>query len=76
MKLVRHIALAASAFALSATPVLAADAKADLARAASPVGQTEQVGDDEEGGGWILWALAGIALAAGLILVLDDPASP
>lgn len=75
MKFVRHFALAASAFALSATPVLAADAKADLARAASPIEQSEQLGD-EEGGGWILWALAGIALAAGLVLLLDDPASP
>lgn len=76
MKLFKHLALAATAFALTANPVLAADAKTDPARAAAPVGQTEQLFGEDEDGGWILWALLGVAVAVGLVLVLDDPASP
>lgn len=75
MKLVKQFAIAASAFALTANPVLAADAKTAPARAAAPIGQSEQL-FDSDGSGWILWALLGIAIAVGLVLALDDPASP
>jgi len=76
MKFTKHLIVAASAFAMTASPALAADSSADQARAATPVAQTEQLEDEDGGGGWILYALLGIALAAGLILALDDPASP
>jgi hypothetical protein len=76
MKLAKHLAFTVAAFALTANPVLAADARMDAARAAAPVAQSEQLFGDEDGGGWLLWALAGIALAVGLVLVLDNPASP
>jgi hypothetical protein len=75
MKLVKHLAIAASAFALTANPVLAADAKTAPARAAAPIEQSEQLFNND-GDGWILWALLGIAVAVGLVLALDDPASP
>lgn len=75
MKLAKHVAIAVAAVALTANPVLAADARMDAARAAAPVAESEQLFGDEDGG-WLLWALAGIALAVGLVLVLDGPASP
>ncbi|MFM5895800.1 MAG: hypothetical protein ACKOQM_15415 [Novosphingobium sp.] len=75
MKLVKHLAIAASAFALTANPVLAADAKTAPARAAAPMEQSEQLFSND-GDGWILWALLGIAVAVGLVLALDGPASP
>lgn len=77
MKLLKHLVFATSAFAMTAGPALAADAKAVQSRASAPIGQTEQMADDEDGGsGWILYALIAIAIAVGLILVLDKPASP
>ena len=76
MKLAKHVAFAVAAFALTANPVLAADGRMDAARAAAPVTQSEQLFGDENGGDWLLWALIGIALAVGLVLVLDNPASP
>lgn len=77
MKFLKQLVFATSAFAMTAGPALAADAKAVPARASAPIGQTEQMADDEGGGGgWILYALLGIAIAAGLILLLDKPASP
>lgn len=77
MKFLKQLVLATSAFAMTAGPALAADAKAVPARVGSPIAQTEQMSDDEDGGsGWILYALLGIALAAGLVLLLDKPASP
>jgi len=76
MKFMKHLVVAVSAFAMTASPALAADSSANQARAAAPVAQTEQLDDEDGGGGWILYALLGIALAAGLILALDDPASP
>lgn len=75
MKLMKHLAVAAAAFALTANPVLAAGTTAEQARAAAPVAQSEQM-FDRDGDGWILWALLGIAVAVGLILALDKPASP
>lgn len=76
MKLMKHLVVAASAFAMTASPAFAADSNVDQARASTPVAQTEQLEDEDGGGGWILYALLGIALAAGLVLALDDPASP
>ena len=81
MKFLKHLVIATSAFAMTAGPAVAAGprvatgAKAEQARAATPVGQAEQL-FGEDGGGWILYALLGIALAAGLVVALDGPSSP
>lgn len=76
MKFLKHLAVAAAAFTMTAGPAIAADAKADQARAAVPVAQSEQLFGDEGGDSWIIFALLGLALAAGLFVALDDPASP
>lgn len=75
MTMTKKLMAAAAAFALSATPVMASsNAQAAPVREAAPVGQSEQfLGDD---GGWLLFVLLGAAAVVGLILVLDDPASP
>ena len=75
MKLWKPLVVAVSALSLTATPVLAANAKADQARAAVAAGQSEQL-FDSEGDDWLIYALLGIALAVGLFFALDDPASP
>lgn len=77
MKFLKHAVAVATAFAMTSGPALAADA--DQARASTPVAQSEQLsGSNDDGGssGWILYALLAAALAAGLFLVLDEPASP
>jgi hypothetical protein len=76
MKFLKHLVVVTTAFAMTASPALAAGANAGQARASAPIAQSEQLDDEDGGGGWILYALLGIALAAGLILALDDPASP
>jgi hypothetical protein len=75
MKFIKNLAFAATAFALTANPVLAAEGQSNPTRAATPVDQSEQL-FGEEGSDWLLWALLGIAVAVGLVLVLDEPASP
>lgn len=77
MKMTNKMMAAAAAFALTATPALAAgNAQAAPAREAAPVAQSEQLFGDEDGGGWLLFVLLGAAAVVGLILALDDPASP
>lgn len=75
MTMTKKLMAAAAAFALSATPVMAsADAQAAPVREAAPVGQAEQFSGDD--GGWLIFVLLGVAGVVGLILVMDDPASP
>lgn len=76
MKFLKHLVVVTSAFAMSASPALAAVSKADQARNAAAVAQSEQLFGDEGGDSWIIYALLGIALAVGLFIVLDEPASP
>lgn len=76
MTMTKKLMAAAAAFALTATPALAAGAASAAPRVETAVGQTEQLFGDEDGGGWILFVLLGAAAVVGLILVLDDPASP
>lgn len=78
MTMTKKLMAAAAAFALTATPVMASTAASAAPRVETAVGQTEQLFGGEEGGGagWILFVLLGAAAVVGLILVLDDPASP
>lgn len=76
MTMTKKLIAASAAFALTATPVMAAgNAQPAPAREAAPVGQSEQL-FGEDGGGWLLFVLLGAAAVVGLILALDDPASP
>lgn len=76
MTLTKNIIAATAAFALTATPVMAAgNSRQAPVREATPVGQSEQL-FGEDGGGWLLFVLLGAAAVVGLILALDDPASP
>lgn len=76
MTLMKNLMAASAAFALSATPVMAAgNSQSAPMREAAPVGQSEQL-FGEDGGGWLLFVLLGAAAVIGLILALDDPASP
>lgn len=76
MTLFNKMMVAGAAFALTASPVLAAgNAQVAPVREAAPVGQSEQL-FGEDGGGWLLFVLLGAAAVVGLILALDDPASP
>jgi hypothetical protein len=76
MTMTKKMMAAAAAFALTASPALAAgSADAAPVREAAPVGQSEQL-FGEDGGGWLLFVLLGAAAVVGLILALDDPASP
>lgn len=72
----KKLMAAAAAFALTASPVMAANApQAAPARVGTPVGQSEQI-FGEDGGGWLLFVVLGAAAVVGLILALKDPASP
>lgn len=73
MTMTKKLMGAAAVLALTATPVMAQTAPA---REATPVAQSEQLFGDEDGGGWLLFVLLGAAAVVGLILALDDPASP
>lgn len=76
MTMMKKLIAASAAFALTATPVMAAGKAAPApVREAAPVGQSEQL-FGEDGGGWLLFVLLGAAAVVGLILALDDPASP
>jgi hypothetical protein len=76
MTMTKKLMAAAAAFALTASPVMAAgNAQAAPVRDAAPVGQSEEL-FGEDGGGWLLFVLLGAAAVVGLILALDDPASP
>lgn len=76
MTLTKKLTAVSAAFALTATPVMAAgNPQSTPAREAAPVGQSEQL-FGEDGGGWLLFVLLGAAAVVGLILALDDPASP
>ena len=76
MTTTKKLMAAAAAFAMSATPVMAArNAQPAPVREATAVGQSEQL-FGEDGGGWLLFILLGAAAVVGLILALDDPASP
>ncbi len=76
MTLTKKLMAASAAFALTATPVLATgNAQPAPVREATPVGQSEQL-FGEDGAGWLLFVLLGAAAVIGLILALDDPASP
>ncbi|HEX4848709.1 MAG TPA: hypothetical protein VFV30_11235 [Novosphingobium sp.] len=72
----KKLMAAAAAFAMTATPVLAAgETQAAPVRDAAPVAQSEQLFDGD-GGGWLLFVLLGAAAVVGLIVAMDDPASP
>ena len=76
MTMTKKLMAAAAAFALTATPALAAgNAQTAPVREGTAVGQSEQL-FGEDGGGWLLFVLLGAAAVVGLILALDDPASP
>lgn len=76
MTMTKKLMTAAAAFALTASPALAAGkAEASSVREAAPVAQSEEL-FGSEGGGWLLFVLLGAAAVVGLILALDDPASP
>ncbi len=74
MTMTKKLMAAAAAFALTASPAIAAGNVP--ARDAAPVAQSEQLFGDEDGGGWLLFVVLGAAAVVGLILALDDPASP
>ncbi|MBN8501135.1 MAG: hypothetical protein J0M19_08300 [Sphingomonadales bacterium] len=75
MTMTKKLMAAAAAFALTASPVLAQSNAAPV-REAAPVGQSNELFGDEDGGGWLLFVLLGAAAVIGFILILDDPASP
>lgn len=60
----------AAAAALTATPVMAQSIDAE--RAAAPVSQAEQLGEDGRGPGLLLAFLAAAVIIAGIIIALDD----
>ena len=74
----RNLLAATAAVSLAASPALAQSANAD--RAAAPVADANELGDDAGGAGIILAILAAAAIIAGIIIAGDNeddvPTSP
>ncbi len=72
----RNLVAAAAALTLTATPVIAQAAVADMSREAAPVSDESEIG----GSGMLLAILAAVLIGAGIFLLADSksnkPASP